>query len=240
MASESTYIERRDDVNPTEGEREYGDVTFADPTNKKYPIDTPEHIRAAWSYINHKDNAAKYDKDEVDDDQEPDQTGGEEARGRYHRGLAPGRRLPRRSTMYLEFPSIRRPNAASVPDAPPIPQPFLPPLDEVARHPAQRLAPSRARTGARRRGPAGADLRTSTLRPRVGVTRCVAPVRRLRTGLGCFVRGAGDPNSGRDNRLTRPGSGAGPTTADDSPVPPPRRRPRTCGVGRVPGSSAGR
>ena len=34
-------------------------------TNKKYPIDTPEHVRAAWSYINHKDNAAKYDKDEV-------------------------------------------------------------------------------------------------------------------------------------------------------------------------------
>ena len=24
-----------------------------------------EHVRAAWSYINHKDNAAKYDKDEV-------------------------------------------------------------------------------------------------------------------------------------------------------------------------------
>src|ERR1051325_3888389 len=58
-------IERRDDVSPHEGEREYGDVEFADTTNKKYPIDTPEHIRAAWSYINHKDNAAKYDADEV-------------------------------------------------------------------------------------------------------------------------------------------------------------------------------
>lgn len=62
----TTRIDRRDDVNPTEGEREYGDVPFADPTNKKYPIDTPEHVRAAWSYINHKDNAAKYDKDEVE------------------------------------------------------------------------------------------------------------------------------------------------------------------------------
>jgi len=61
----SPKIERRDDVNPKEGEREYGDVEFADSTNKKYPIDTPEHIRAAWSYINHKDNAAKYDADEV-------------------------------------------------------------------------------------------------------------------------------------------------------------------------------
>jgi len=41
------------------------DVEFADPVNKKYPIDTETHIRAAWSYINHKDNAAKYDADEV-------------------------------------------------------------------------------------------------------------------------------------------------------------------------------
>lgn len=40
-------------------------MEFADPTNNKYPIDTPNHIRAAWSYINHKDNAAKYDRAEV-------------------------------------------------------------------------------------------------------------------------------------------------------------------------------
>ncbi|MBN8823473.1 MULTISPECIES: DUF6582 domain-containing protein [unclassified Spirosoma] len=65
MATDST-ISRRDDVRPTEGEHKYGDVEFADQTNKKYPIDTPEHVRAAWSYINHKDNAAKYDADEVD------------------------------------------------------------------------------------------------------------------------------------------------------------------------------
>jgi hypothetical protein len=58
-------IDKRDDVNPDEGERKYGDVTFADPVNNKYPIDTPEHVRAAWSYINHADNAAKYDRDEV-------------------------------------------------------------------------------------------------------------------------------------------------------------------------------
>jgi hypothetical protein len=60
-----TYIDRRDDVSPKEGLREYGDVKFADETNKKYPIDSAEHVRAAWNYINHKDNAAKYDKDEV-------------------------------------------------------------------------------------------------------------------------------------------------------------------------------
>ena len=62
----SARIERRDDVNPERGEKEYGDVTFADPVNNTYPIDTPKHIRAAWSYINHKDNAAEYDKDEVE------------------------------------------------------------------------------------------------------------------------------------------------------------------------------
>ncbi len=58
-------IKRRKDVNPERGEHEYGDVKFADPENKKYPIDTPEHVRAAWSYINHKDNAAKYEKKDV-------------------------------------------------------------------------------------------------------------------------------------------------------------------------------
>ena len=58
-------IDKRGDVNPKEGEEKYGDVKFADTTNNKYPIDTPEHIRAAWNYINHKDNAAKYDADEV-------------------------------------------------------------------------------------------------------------------------------------------------------------------------------
>jgi hypothetical protein len=59
-------IDKREDVNPEEGEEKYGDVKFADTTNNKYPIDTPEHVRAAWSYINHKDNAAKYDADEVE------------------------------------------------------------------------------------------------------------------------------------------------------------------------------
>lgn len=62
----SSKIDRRDDVNPEQGTRDYGSVEFADPVNKKYPIDTEKHIRAAWSYINHKDNAAKYDKDEVE------------------------------------------------------------------------------------------------------------------------------------------------------------------------------
>ncbi|MGC4190245.1 MAG: hypothetical protein QM589_03310 [Thermomicrobiales bacterium] len=61
----SENIERRADVNPERGEHEYGDVEFADPVNNTYPIDTPKHIRAAWSYINHPDNAAKYDATDV-------------------------------------------------------------------------------------------------------------------------------------------------------------------------------
>ncbi len=62
----SNKIDRREDVDPEEGERKYGDVEFADPVNNKYPIDTPGHVRAAWSYINQKDNAAKYDRDDVE------------------------------------------------------------------------------------------------------------------------------------------------------------------------------
>jgi hypothetical protein len=59
-------IQRRKDTSPERGEHRYGDVEFADPTNKKYPIDTAEHVRAAWSYINHPDNAAKYSKDDAE------------------------------------------------------------------------------------------------------------------------------------------------------------------------------
>ncbi len=66
MSNQSTKIDKRDDVNPEEGERKYCDVKFADTTNNKYPIDTPEHVRAAWNYINHKDNAAKYDAGDVE------------------------------------------------------------------------------------------------------------------------------------------------------------------------------
>ncbi len=61
----STKIHKRSDVKPQEGEREYGDVEFADPVNKRYPLDSEKHVRAALSYIKHKDNAAKYDKGEL-------------------------------------------------------------------------------------------------------------------------------------------------------------------------------
>jgi hypothetical protein len=59
-------IHKRDDTDPDDGERKYGDVEFADPVNNKYPIDSEEHVRAAWSYINKQRNAAKYNAEELD------------------------------------------------------------------------------------------------------------------------------------------------------------------------------
>ena len=59
-------ISRRDDVDPKEGIRKYGDVEFADPVNNKYPVDTPEHIRAAWAYIHVPRNAMFYTASELE------------------------------------------------------------------------------------------------------------------------------------------------------------------------------
>jgi hypothetical protein len=53
-------IHRRRDTDPAEGRRKYGDTVFADPTNRKYPIDTPGRIKAAWAYIHQPSNASKY------------------------------------------------------------------------------------------------------------------------------------------------------------------------------------
>jgi len=48
----------------------YGNVKYADPGYqsdgvKRYPLDSEEHCRAAWAYINMPKNAAKYDADEL-------------------------------------------------------------------------------------------------------------------------------------------------------------------------------
>lgn len=59
---------QRKDVSESDkkrAEKKYGNVTYADAKNKKYPIDTEEHIRAAWNYIHQKRNAAKYSAAEV-------------------------------------------------------------------------------------------------------------------------------------------------------------------------------
>lgn len=58
-------IAEREDVTPESGKNKYGDVTFADEKNKKYPIDNEKHIRAAWSYINKKKNAGKYSAEDL-------------------------------------------------------------------------------------------------------------------------------------------------------------------------------
>lgn len=51
-------------------EGEYGDVEYADPGYQeggkpRYPIDTEQHIRAAWNYIHQEKNAAEYDAKQV-------------------------------------------------------------------------------------------------------------------------------------------------------------------------------
>jgi hypothetical protein len=56
----SKRIRRRRDADPSKGIEKYGNTRFADPTNKKYPIDTPGRIKAAWAYIHQPNNAAKY------------------------------------------------------------------------------------------------------------------------------------------------------------------------------------
>lgn len=48
----------------------YGDVEYADPgyqadKQKRYPVDTEEHAKAAWSYINQEKNASKYSSDDL-------------------------------------------------------------------------------------------------------------------------------------------------------------------------------
>lgn len=48
----------------------YGDVEYADPgyqsdKQKRYPIDTEEHARAAWAYINKAENASAYSSEDL-------------------------------------------------------------------------------------------------------------------------------------------------------------------------------
>lgn len=62
-------IEKADDA-PGNGKLPHGDVAYADPGyqedgHKRYPIDTEEHIRAAWNYIHRKRNADKYSAEQL-------------------------------------------------------------------------------------------------------------------------------------------------------------------------------
>jgi len=57
-------IKKREDVNPESGIEKYGDVEFADEKNKKYPIDTEAHVRAALAYWGMPKNREKYSKED--------------------------------------------------------------------------------------------------------------------------------------------------------------------------------
>jgi HK97 family phage major capsid protein/HK97 family phage prohead protease len=53
-----------------DSEKPYGDVTYADPgyqkdKKKRYPLDTKEHVKAAWSYINMPKNQSAYTSAQV-------------------------------------------------------------------------------------------------------------------------------------------------------------------------------
>jgi HK97 family phage prohead protease len=53
-----------------DSKKPYGDVTYADPGYQsdgvhRYPLDSEAHCRAAWSYINQADNAAKYSSEHL-------------------------------------------------------------------------------------------------------------------------------------------------------------------------------
>jgi hypothetical protein len=54
-------IAKREDVNPKEGKKKYGDVEYMDSVNNKYPLDK-EHIVAAARYWGVVENRAKYSK----------------------------------------------------------------------------------------------------------------------------------------------------------------------------------
>lgn len=65
LASEAWATEEIRDLAKAPKKKPYGDVAYADAKNSKYPIDTEEHIRAAWSYINMPKNQADYTAAEV-------------------------------------------------------------------------------------------------------------------------------------------------------------------------------
>lgn len=57
-------IAEREDVSPKAGKTKYGEVKFADPKNKKYPIDNPDHVRSALSYWGRPENRNMYSEED--------------------------------------------------------------------------------------------------------------------------------------------------------------------------------
>jgi hypothetical protein len=52
-------------IEAADSPKPYGNVKYADEKNGKYPIDTEEHVRAAWSYINMPKNQKGYSAGEL-------------------------------------------------------------------------------------------------------------------------------------------------------------------------------
>jgi phage head maturation protease len=61
-AEAAQCMARRADMSPADAQDpvEYADPGYQADGRKRYPVDSEEHIRAAWSYIHHPDNAARY------------------------------------------------------------------------------------------------------------------------------------------------------------------------------------
>jgi hypothetical protein len=69
-AIKPAYINFSESLSEDESDEPYGDVSYADPGYqedgiKRYPIDTEEHVRAAWSYINMPKNSEKYTAEQL-------------------------------------------------------------------------------------------------------------------------------------------------------------------------------
>ncbi len=65
------YLDDRQGATLAQADKEpYGDVEYADPgyqsdKKKRYPVDTEENVRAAWSYINQAKNSGKYSSEQL-------------------------------------------------------------------------------------------------------------------------------------------------------------------------------
>ena len=67
MDNKLEAADKREDVSDADkkrAEKEYGDVKYADEENKKYPVDTEEHARAALAYFSMPKNSSKYSPEE--------------------------------------------------------------------------------------------------------------------------------------------------------------------------------
>ena len=64
-ADVEAWLTAEEQFRADDAKKPYGDVTYADPGyqkdgKKRYPLDTKDHVKSAWSYINMPKNAEKY------------------------------------------------------------------------------------------------------------------------------------------------------------------------------------